>query len=95
MLPVHNPTTYLIYSIILVVPFIFGLFQLYRKMREGDGVYRKGFPFLISMIVVVVLTSFYFNLFLAGVNNNAYISVGPISSLLFIYAIMRMIISKE
>jgi hypothetical protein len=95
ILPVHNPTTYSIYSIILTVPFVFGLLQLYKKMSAGDGVYRKGFPLLITMIAIVIILSLFFNLFLAGVNNNSYISVGPISSLLFIYAIMRMIISKD
>ncbi len=90
-----NPATYIIYSVVLVTPFILGLWQLYRKMRDGDGVYRQGFPFFISIVAIVIALSFFFNLFLAGVNNNSFISVGPISSLLFIYAIMRMIISKE
>jgi hypothetical protein len=95
VLPSHNPTTYLIYSLVFIAPFLFGLLQLYKKMRDGDGVYRQGFPFLISMIAIVIVLSLYFDLFLSGLNNNAYISVGPISSLLFIYAIMRMIISKD
>lgn len=95
ILPSHNPTTYLIYSLILIAPFMLGLAELYRKMQNGDGVYRKGFPFLIAVMTIVILVSLYFDLFLSGINNNDFISIGPISSLLFIYAIMRMIISKE
>ncbi len=91
----HNGLVYIVYSIVLVVPFLLGLINLYKKMKKSDGVYRSHFITLLLLVGASIILSFYFDVFLVGLELYRYNAIGPYFSLLFIFAIMRMIISKD
>jgi hypothetical protein len=91
----HNFFTYILYSGVIFIPFILGMIELWKKMSEGDGIYKQHFLTLIILVGSSIALSLFFNLFLASFNNFDYIVVGPLSSILLSFAIMRMIISKD
>lgn len=91
----HNGVIYIVYAIILGIPFILGLVNLFQKMKRSDGVYRSHFITLLLLVGASIILSFYFDVFLVGLELYRYNAIGPYFSLLFIFAIMRMVISKE
>lgn len=91
----HSASTYAVYSFVIVTLFIFGLRELWNKMKSGDGVYRQHFLTLILLVGFSIVLSLIFDLSFSAFDNYSYVAVGPISSVLLVFAIMRMIISKE
>ncbi len=92
---IHNPITYSLYSLLIVIPFGLGIRELWVKMKSGDGIYKQHFMTLMILVGSSIILSLVFDLLLSAFSNYTYVSVGPLSSVLLIFAIMRMIISKE
>ncbi|MFH0874077.1 MAG: histidine kinase N-terminal 7TM domain-containing protein [Candidatus Komeilibacteria bacterium] len=91
----RNQMSYAIYSLALISLFILGLVELWKKMKGGDGVYKQHFLTLIILVGFSIILSIFFDLSLSAFNNYSYSAVGPLSSVLFIFAIMRMINSSK
>lgn len=91
----HNDYWYIFWAVSLTVPFVLALIRLWQNMKHSDGVYRSHFVTLFVVVGVTIVLSFYFDVLLVGLEQYRYNAIGPYFSLLFIFAIMRMIISKE
>jgi len=91
----HNGSVYVLYAVILAAPFVLGMMSLWKKLRQSDGLYRSHLLTLFVLIGIAISLIFFVDVLLLGLELYKYSGVGPYFSLLFIFAIMRMILTKE
>ncbi len=91
----HNDTWFICWVIAFLLPLVAGLLQLFYKFKATDGIYREYLLTLLLVAALPILFSLYFDVYLVGLENYQYNSISPFSSLLFDFAILRMILIKR
>ena len=87
---------YIIWAVMLSIPFIVGLFILQKKLRASDGVIRRRLYIMLSFVLVAVMGGMLFDVILVYWNNYQFDYIAPVFSIFLMYPMAHMIfISKR
>ncbi len=91
----HNPYAYIAWVITLFVPFIIGLMQLRKKLKNSDCILRQKIKTIWTLLIVSIIGSFTFDVLFTGLHQYQFNNIGPFFSLLFDLSIVMLIYSRD